>query len=117
MSGFDWSADSDIVLRAYGSIAVHENPNGDVVVRQERGQLEDEDQTVCIPIQDAEYIAKAIVEKAKEIKSLSIAERQAKHGQEDREPRLALPAPNGKTPTVPQNKNGRTGTKAGAAHE
>ena len=60
MSGFDWCSDSDIVLRAYGSIAVHENPNGDVVVRQERGQLEDEDQTVCIPIQDAEYFANAM---------------------------------------------------------
>jgi hypothetical protein len=117
MSGFDWSSDSDIVLRAYGSIAVHENPNGDVVVRQERGQLEDKDQTVCIPIQDAEYIAKAIVDKAKEIRTLSPAERQAKHDGEDREPRLALPAPNGRTPTVPQNRNGGTGTKAGAAHE
>ena len=50
---------------------------------------------MVIPVQDAEYIAKAIVDKAKEIKSLSIAERQAKHDgqQSEREPRLALPAP------------------------
>jgi hypothetical protein len=91
-SNFDWSADS-VVLRAYGSIAVYENPHGDVVVRQEGDALEEDDHWVVIPVQDAELVAQAIVEKAKEIKSLSIAERQAKHEQEDREPRLALPAP------------------------
>jgi hypothetical protein len=103
---------------AYGSVAVHENPYGDVVIRQERDALEDEDHVVVVPIQDAELVAQAIVEKAKEIKSLSIAERQAKHEQEDREPRLALPAPNGRTATVPQQKNGGTGTaaKTGAAN-
>jgi hypothetical protein len=90
---FDWDDNSNVVLRAYGSIAVHENPNGDVVVRQERDALEDEDRFVAIPVQDAEYVAQAIIDKAKEIKSLSIAERQAKHEQEDREPRLALPPP------------------------
>jgi hypothetical protein len=94
MSDFDWTG-SSVVLRAYGSLAVHENPYGDVVVRQERDALEDDDRWVVIPVQDAEYIAKAIVEKAKEIRTLSPAERQAKHEgqQEDREPRLALPAP------------------------
>jgi hypothetical protein len=94
MSGFDWSGEN-VVLRAYGSIAVHENPYGDVVVRREAGELEEDDHWVVIPVQDAEYVAKAIVDKAKEIKSLSIAERQAKHDgqQEDREPRLALPPP------------------------
>jgi hypothetical protein len=108
MSGFDWSSDSDIVLRAYGCIAVHENPHGDIVVRQERCQLEDEDQTVCIPIQDAEYVAKAIVDKVKEIRTLSPEERQAKHGQEDREPRLALAAPAHPTarPTVVKREVG-----------
>jgi hypothetical protein len=89
-----WDADNgDVVLRAYGSVAVHENPYGDVVVRQEGDALEDDDHWVVIPVQDAELVARAIVEKAKEIKSLSLAERQAKHEQEDREPRLALPAP------------------------
>jgi hypothetical protein len=85
---FNWNADLDIVLRAYGSIAVHENPNGDVVVRQERGELEDEDQTVCIPVQDAEYVAHAIIRKANEIKAAPPEEREP-----EREPRLALPAP------------------------
>ena len=113
---FNWGeGNSNVVLRAYGSVAVHENPYGDVVVRQEGDALEEDDHWVVIPVQDAELVAQAIVEKAKEIKSLSIAERQAKHDGVDREPRLALPAPNGRAPTVPQNKNG--GTKAGAAHE
>jgi hypothetical protein len=99
---FDWGDNAKVVLRAYGSIAVHENPNGDVVVRQERDALEDEDRFVAIPVQDAELIAQAIVEKAKEIKSVSIAKRQARHEQEDREPRLALPAPTHPTarPTI-----------------
>jgi hypothetical protein len=91
-----WGADNtDVVLRAYGSVAIHENPYGDVVVRQEADALEEDDNWVVIPVQDAELIAQAIIDKAKEIKSLSPAERQAKHEgqQEDREPRLALPAP------------------------
>ena len=58
-----------VVLRAYGSIAVHENPFGDVVVRQERDALEDEDHWVAIPVQDAEHIANAIIRKAAEIKA------------------------------------------------
>ena len=60
---FNWGAENngDVVLRAYGSIAVHGNPYGDVVIRQEwsaleqeRSALEDEDQFVVIPVQDAE---------------------------------------------------------------
>jgi hypothetical protein len=91
---FNWGeGNNNVVLRAYGSVAVHENPYGDVVIRQERDALEEDDHWVVIPVQDAELVAQATVEKAKEIKSLSIAERQAKHEQEDREPRLALPAP------------------------
>jgi hypothetical protein len=47
MSGddFKWYDEINraVVLRAYGSIAVHENAFGDVVVRQERDALEDED--------------------------------------------------------------------------
>ena len=44
MSGpddFDWHDEFNraVVLRAYGSIAVHENPFGDVVARQERDAL------------------------------------------------------------------------------
>ena len=62
-------------------------------------------------------IAKAIVNKAKEIKEGWAADRPPPQAEPEREPRLALPAPNGKTPTVPQNRNGGTGTatKAGVA--
>jgi hypothetical protein len=80
-----------VVLRAYGSIAVHENPFGDVVVRQEAGQLEDADQTVCIPVQDAEYVARAIIAKAAEIKAAPPPVRPPKEAA--REPQLALPSP------------------------
>jgi hypothetical protein len=118
MSGddFNWGeGNSNVVLRAYGSVAVHENPFGDVVIRQERDALEDEDRYVVVPVQDAELIAKAIVDKAKEIKEGWGADRPP--SEPEREPRLALPAPNGRTPTVPQSNSGTgRGTKAGATN-
>jgi hypothetical protein len=100
MSGpddFDWHDEFNraVVLRAYGSIAVHENPFGDVVVRQERGALEDEDHWVAIPVQDAEHIAHAIIRFRFFRRS-----RRAWRGLDSRglaeparEPRLALPSP------------------------
>jgi hypothetical protein len=94
MSGedFKWYDEFNraVVLRAYGSIAVHENPFGDVVVRQERDALEDEDHWVAIPVQDAEHIAHAIIRKAAEIKAALAPERPQEPA---REPQLALPAP------------------------
>jgi hypothetical protein len=109
MSGddFDWSSGSEsVVLRAYGSIAVHENPYGDVVVRQERDALEDDDQWVVIPVQDAELIAQAIIDKANQIKAESRGDRQP---EQPEQPRLALPAPapNGRQPmNGPRQKSG-----------
>lgn len=103
MSDFDWGrGNGDVVLRAYGSIAVHENPYGDVVVRQERDALDDEDQWVVIPVQDAEIVAQAIIDKATEIKKLAFDQRQDQATQ-DPQPQLALPPPsplNGKTKRV-----------------
>jgi hypothetical protein len=94
MSGddFDWHDEFNraVILRAYGSIAVHGNPFNDVVVRQERDALEDEDRYVVIPVQDAEHIAHAIIRKAAEIKA---APTPARPQEPEREPRLALPAP------------------------
>jgi hypothetical protein len=88
---FCWGADNtDVVLRAYGSVAVHENPYGDVVIRQERSELEDEDHFVVLPVHDAEFVAHAIIRKAAEIKAATPPTRPPK---EEREPRLALPAP------------------------
>src|SRR3979490_855390 len=97
-----------VVLRAYGSVAVHENVYGDVVVRQERDALEDEDHWVAIPVQDAELIAKAIVDKAKEIKEGWGADRpppspaqQQQQPEPEQQIRLALPAPSRPTVTKP----------------
>jgi hypothetical protein len=94
MSGpdFDWGEDNgNVVLRAYGSIAVHENPYGDVVIRQERDALEDDDHWVVVPVQDAELVAQAIIDKAAEIKR---GDRPpAPQARESKPAPLALPAP------------------------
>jgi hypothetical protein len=85
---FDWGSDnSDVVLRAYGSVAVHENPYGDVVIRQERDAMEEDDHWVVVPVQDAELVAQAIIDKAREIKRGECP--PARPAPE----RLALPAP------------------------
>jgi hypothetical protein len=111
MSGpddFDWHDEFNraVVLRAYGSIAVHENPFGDVVVRQERDALEDEDHWVAIPVQDAEHIAHAIIRKAAEIKAAPPPVRPPKEPEPAREPQLALPSPAHPTarPTIVKRK-------------
>jgi hypothetical protein len=92
MPDFDWSEDnSNVVLRAYGSVAVHENTYGDVVIRQERDALEDEDRWVVVPVQDAELVAQAIIDKAAEIKR---GDRPpAPQARESKPAPLALPAP------------------------
>lgn len=105
MSGddFNWGEDNaNVVLRAYGSIAVHENPYGDVVVRQERDALDDEDHFVVIPVRDAEYVAHAIIRKAAEIKAAPLPTRPPK--EPEREPRLALPAPGIKPDHAPAKR-------------
>ena len=119
---FDWGSD-DVVLRAYGSIALHKNSYGDVMIRQEADVLEDDDQVVVVPVQDAELVAQAIIEKAREIKAAAKAE----HGDPPAEPKqlaLPAPAPNGKHP-APSPKPGELqleqGTRAirsnGARHD
>jgi hypothetical protein len=91
MSGdFNWDGPG-VVLRAYGSIAVHGNPYGDVVVRQERDALEDDDHWLVIPVQDAEYVAQAIIRKAAEIKAAPAGDEQ--QGEQGQQQQLALPAP------------------------
>jgi hypothetical protein len=110
MSDFNWSRDNgNVVLRAYGSIAVHENPYGDVVVRQERDALDDEDHWVVIPVQDAELVAQAIIDKATEIKREAIDQRQDKaEARQDPQPQLALPPP-----SALNGKNQRVGVSNG----
>jgi hypothetical protein len=114
---FSWGeGNSNVVLRAYGSVAVHENPYGDVVIRQERDALEDEDRVVVVPIQDAEYVARAIIDKVKEIKA-DPDWGKPKQPEPDAQQRLALPAPNGRQAASPVRNGGAgTATKTGAAH-
>lgn len=88
MSDFDWSNSGSVVLRAYGSLAVYENPHGDIVVRQERDALEEDDSFVVIPVHDAELIAAEIVARANESKAANGKE-VPPVGQQT----LALPAP------------------------
>ena len=71
---------------------MHENAYGDVVIRQERDALEDEDQFVVVPVQDAELVAQAIIEKAQEIKRAA-SRRCHPQARETKPPPLALPAP------------------------
>ena len=107
---YHWGADnSDVVLRAYGSVAVHENPYGDVVIRQEGDAMEEDDHWVVVPIQDAEYVAQAIIDKAKEIKEGWDADRPPppaaqQEPETEQQARLALPAPS--RPTVIKPREG-----------
>jgi hypothetical protein len=94
---FDWGeGNSNVVLRAYGSIAVHENPYGDVVIRQERDAMEDDDHWVVVPVQDAELVAQAIIDKANEIKRGDPP--PPPQVRETKPAPLALPAPCNKRP-------------------
>ena len=109
MSDFDWSG-RNVVLRAYGSIAVHENPYGDVVIRQERDALEEDDHWVVMPVQDAELVAQVIIDKAREIKRGDVP--PAKPAPERRA--LPAPAPPSRTGTKQQGDLlSRTGTTNG----
>jgi hypothetical protein len=102
---FDWGVDNEhVVLRAYGSVAVHENPYGDVVIRQERDALEEDDSFVVVPVQDAELVAQAIMTKAAELKAEWGKPRQPEP-ESGVQPRLALlPPPGLKTPQTVTDK-------------
>jgi hypothetical protein len=90
---FSWGeGNPDVVLRAYGSVAVHDNLYGDVVIRQERDALEEDDSFVVVPIQDAEHVARAIIDKVKEIKA-DPDWGKPKPQPQPAQSRLALPAP------------------------
>ena len=112
-----WSENrASIVAHSYGDVACYPNDSGDVVLKQ-MDDMSDDDQTVIVPIDSAERMAAAILDAAKigrEIIADIQAEADRQQPAQEREPRLALPAPNGKAPTVPQNRNG-TATKAGVA--
>jgi hypothetical protein len=68
---YDWGADNtDVVLRAYGSVGVHENGYGHIVIRQERDDpMGEDDRWVAVPVKDAEQVAQAIIDKVREIEA------------------------------------------------
>jgi hypothetical protein len=67
---FDWSDDAGIVVRAYGSIAVYQNKNRDVVIRQEDSTYgRGEDSIVFIPAPQALIVAKAIISALKKTRA------------------------------------------------
>lgn len=102
MSGpmeFDWNDNEAVTLRAYGSIAVYENPHGSVVLRQQCDALADEDSTVIIPVHDAGLIASEILAVAKASRESDPSRSEASQRgavaapAKERQARLALPPP------------------------
>ncbi len=89
---YDWWRENRaaIVAHSYGDLACYPNDRGDVVLKQ-MDDMSDDDQTVIVPIDSAERMATAILDAAKIGREI-IADIQATPEQE-REPRLALPAP------------------------
>ena len=65
------------MLRAYGSVAVHENGYGDIVIRQEPDHpMEEDDRCVAVPLQNAERVAWAIIDKVREIEARRAGDEQ-----------------------------------------
>jgi hypothetical protein len=88
-----WSANrASIVAHSYGDVACYPNDRGDVVLKQ-MDDMSDDDQTVIVPIDSAERMAAAMLDAAKIGREI-IADIQADApAEQEREPRLALPAP------------------------
>jgi hypothetical protein len=61
---FDWSGD-EVVAHGYGSLAVYLNPHGDIVIRQQRDGMGEEDTFIVIAQQHAKVIIAAIRDLAK----------------------------------------------------
>jgi hypothetical protein len=94
MSGrYEWWSENRaaIVAHSYGDVACYPNERGDVVLKQ-MDDMSDDDQTVIVPIDSAERMAAAILDAAKIGREI-IADIQAERPEQEREPRLALPAP------------------------
>jgi hypothetical protein len=50
MTDYDWeNSTDDLVFPAMAAVAVYLNADGDLVIRQQRDQYEDEDSVVIIP--------------------------------------------------------------------
>ena len=50
MTDFKWNEDIDnVVFKTAQGVAVYSNPDGDIVIRQQAGPMDDEDQIVIVP--------------------------------------------------------------------
>ena len=84
------------------------------MIRQERDALEDDDHWVVVPVQDAELVAQAIIDKANEIKR---GDRPPPPQARETKPApLALPAPCDKRPASAAPGLPLSGTHKGANH-
>ena len=105
------------MAHSYGDVACYPNDRGDVVLKQ-MDDMSDDDQTVIVPIDSAERMAAAILDAAKIGREI-IADIQAERpAEQEREPRLALPAPAHPTarPAIVKRGVGMMAASANTAH-
>ena len=65
MTDFKWIEDIDnVVFKSVQGVAVYSNPDGDIVIRQQAGPMDDEDQIVIVPRDRVETLIFAIKSEA-----------------------------------------------------
>lgn len=60
MGGFNFSEGENVIMRTRLAIAVYENENGDLVIRQEGGLLSEDDSLVIFPFDDVDRLIDAL---------------------------------------------------------
>jgi hypothetical protein len=116
-----WRENSDSIL-FYGceTLAVFFNSDGNITLRQQDFYNTD-DWIITVPLDSAERLATRILDCVKEgreaLQQQRCSPRPEPPPEPEREPRLALPAPNGKHAAPPvRNGGAEPATKTGAAH-
>jgi hypothetical protein len=70
MADFDWSKEKEsIVVRSVEAVAVYSNPNGDLVIRQQGGPLDEDDIWVVIPLERVDAVIDAMKDAAVEVRA------------------------------------------------
>jgi len=65
MTDFKWNEDIDnVVFKSVQGVAVYSNPDGDIVIRQQGGPLDDDDHIVIVPSDRVEALIFAIKSEA-----------------------------------------------------
>lgn len=65
MTDFKWNEDIDnVVFKSVQGVAVYSNPDGDIVIRQQAGPLDDDDQIVIVHSDRVEALIFAIKSEA-----------------------------------------------------